>query len=250
MTRLFCSVILLLSAVLPLWAQSAVVRVQSVECCYDNAEGEVACSVRLHVQLPQGASFVPPLPGDPAASPLFGADAAGRILSGKFRGMESCMERCRTLVYDFYARPQGGWLEFNTFIHVLFSTSEFRMNTEGFDPGYSGTLRAFNHTFFVNPLPSPGDMPGAVLFRLDYELTPLIASISFRHEDGSACNNRLIDGSYSEEVGMTSATYLLYPAKAHRPVLRLSFFHPPVPHRLPVRFRICPGLISEPPVGG
>ncbi len=251
MKRLLPVILLLGCWISPLrGAESPEVRVQSVECSYDVPEGQACCTLRLHVQLQEGSSFVPPSPGNEAASPLIGVDAEGNVLLGKFRAVESCMERCRTLVYDFYMRPRGGWMEFNTSVTVFFSGAAFRMNTEAFDPRQAGALRTLNHTFFVEPLSPAQKIPGTVLLRLEYALSPLVAAISFCDEDGSVCESRLIEGSYDSEEGMTSATYLLRPVAERKSVLRLSFFHPPVPHRLPVRFRIYPGLVAEPPSAG
>ncbi len=242
--------IILLFVCLSLSAEQLEVRVQSIECCYDVPEGQACCTLRLHVQLPAGAAFVSSPHGDEAASPLVGVDAEGGVMIGQFRTVESCMERCRTLVYDFFVRPRGGWIEFDTFVNILYSTSALRVNTEAFDPRQSGTLRVFNHTFFVKPLPAVEEMPRAALFCLEYEISPLIASISVGVEDGSSCHCRLIEGTYSEEADMTRATYLLNPVPAKKTVLQLSFFYPPTLHTIPVRFRIHPGLVSEPPTTG
>lgn len=233
------------AALLPASEQPEV-RVQSIECNYGVPEGRVCCTLRLHVQLPTDAAFVPPPLSREASSPLIGVDAEGRILLGRFRFVEPCMDHCRTLVYDFCTLPHGGWVEFNTSVELLFSSSRFQVSTQPFDPKQSGSLHAFNHTFFVSPLPPTREIPESVLFRLDYTITPLIAAISFCNSDGSVGHTHLIKGSYSKEASMTSATYLLSPAVNKKLVMRLSFFHSPVPHNIPVRFRIHPGLVAEP----
>lgn len=244
----------LLAAALPLGAAEQEVpvtlRAQSVECHYRAEVGAVQCTVRLHAQSAPGAALVSPVLGSSAASPLVGMDAAGRVMIGVFRGFESCLENCRTLVYDFYTRPQGGWIEFNTGIDVCVSEGATSLPPVAFNPHRAAALQAGGMSFFFSPLPTPeGESdPDAVFFRLEYEMSPGVHSITFLGTDGQMCHNRVLGGDYSERNGLTRATYLLS-IKGDRAYMQLWLHNTPTYRRVPVRFRAYIGILTDPAIG-
>lgn len=224
-------------------------RAQSVECLYTAPEGGVQCTVRLHVKAAPGVSLVPSGMGGDFASPLVGIDAGGRLLIGVFRGCESCLENCLTLVYDFYARPQGGWLEFNTDISIRISSGCVSLPPVAFNPRRAAALQAGGMSFFFSPLPTPeGESdPDAVFFSLEYEVSPMVRSILFCDAEGRPCDNRVLGGDYSENNGLTRATYLLS-LKGEKAFLQLQLFNPPVVQQVPVRFRAYIGALTDPDI--
>lgn len=244
LTELLLSVFLLLRSFAAA-ADLPSLRLQSVESFYTRSEGEVCCTLCLHVRAAEGTSFSVREGDDvPASTPLIGTDAAGRIMLGKFRCVESCMEDCRTLVFDFYTRPQGGWIEFDTVLTLRLLSTDFIAWTAPFDPRRTSTLRALNRSFFVSPLDAQNS--DGLLLRMDYEMSPLIRGIAFIGTDGKLCRSRVLDAVYNEKDGLTSTTYLLEGSKTEAIRVRLLLRHPPTPCRVPVRMRIYPGIITDP----
>lgn len=229
-------------------------RAQSVECSYITPAAEAStpaplCTVRLHVKASEGVSFVTPAMGVPFASPLVGRDAAGRLMVGVFRGCESCLEQCRTLVYDFYARPQGGWIEFDTSIDLHVSTGYMSTRPCVFNPRRAAALQIAGMSFFCTPLPTTeAEHAQDVLFRLEYEVSPVVHSLEFRDAEGTPCKHRVLGGDYSENDGLTRATYLLS-LKGEQAIMVLRLHTPPKPLRVPVRLRAYMGAITDPDIG-
>ena len=248
MRRQFIHLLLMLTT-LTCYASSAeppTLRLQSVENFYNRGEGEVCCTVKLHVRAAQGSTFAVVDSSVPASTPLVGVDATGRILLGKFRCVESCMEDCRSLVFDFYTRPVGGWIEFDTFLLLRLTSTDFVVRSPAIDPRRMSTLRTLNRSFFLTPLPEESAEPGSFLLRVDYEMSPLIRSITFCDASGKPCKSRVLNATYNDEDGLTSTTYLLE-ADDQSPIhLQLRLHHPPSSCKVPVRMRIYPGIITDP----
>lgn len=226
-------------------------RAHSIECSYSAQEGaEPCCTVRLHARVAPGAALVPPRIAPPFASPLVGMDAAGRVLIGVFRGAEACLENCRTLVYEFYTRPQGGWVEFNTHVDVHVSTGQTCLTALPFDPRRASAFQCGGLRFVATPLPTPEDEPDAhsLFFRLEYKASPTIHSILFCDAEGNMCPNRVLDGGYSERKGLTCATYLLS-LKGQTAHMKLVLHNSPILYRVPVRFRAYMGILTDPAIG-
>lgn len=227
----------------------AVLRAQSVECNYTAPEGQVQCTVRLHLKAQPGSALVRSEVGGAFASPLVGTDAAGHLLIGVFRGCESCMEQCLTLVYDFYTRPQGGWMEFNTDIHVRISTGSVALPPVAFNPRRAAALQVGGMSFFFTPLPAPEGDADAVYFRLEYEVSPVVRQIAFLREDGAPCEYRVLGGDYSARHDLTRATYLLALKEGDKACMSLHLFNPPMARPVPVRFRAYMGQLTDPDIG-
>lgn len=227
-------------------------RAQSVECLYteETPDAAVCCTVRLHLKAEQGAALVNPAGGQPFASPLVGMDAAGRMLVGIFRGCESCLDNCRTLVYDFYTRPQGGWIEFDTSISICVSTGYTALPPVEFAPRRAAALQAGGMSFYFTPLPTPEgeEDPDAVFFSLEYEVSSAVHSLLFLDEAGSACTSRVLGGDYSEKSDLTRATYMLT-CKGEKVGMQLRLHNPPTQHSVPVRFRAYMGILTDPAIG-
>ncbi len=223
------------------------VRVHSAECRYTLPEGEACFTLRLHVQTSSESSLGEPTASPDVRTPLIGVDAVGHPLVGVLRAVESCMEQCRILVYDFYAHPQGGWIEFDTHILLPISSSSYNLVTEPFDPRLPGTTRVWGHTLFRTPLPIKENeaKEHAVIFRQEYESAPLLRRVSFCNADGTPCRSRVLSAEYDENSGMTSGIYLLHPSGATvRLVLRCM--HPALLQPVRVRMRIFAGGVSQP----
>lgn len=226
-------------------------RAHSIECSYTAQEGvEPCCTVRLHARAAMGAALVPPVIAPAKASPLVGMDASGRVLVGIFRGAEPCLENCRTLVYEFYTRPQGGWVEFNTHVDVHVSTGQTSLRAAPFDPRKPAVLQCGGIRFFSTPLPMPEEEPSedSIFFRLEHKVSPAIHSILFYDEEGRLCPNRVLGGNYSESKGLTCAVCLLS-LKGRMTHMRLLLHNAPVLYRVPVRFRAYPGILTDPAIG-
>lgn len=225
-------------------------RAQSLECSYTAGEGMPQSTLRLHVRAKKGAALVCPAEGGAFASPLIGMDAAGRVMIGVFRTCETCLDNCLTLVYDFYSRPQGGWIEFNSSIRLRVSTGYTALHPVSFDPRRPAALQAGGMSFYCKPVPTPDDEadPLAVYFCMEYEANPAVYGMSFLDAEGRACPQRVLGGNYSERSGLTSATYLLK-LKGERAGMQLRLFNPPVMQSVPVRFRAYMGVITDPAIG-
>lgn len=242
--------ILLCTILCPAWgvasASRADVRVHSAECLYGRAANEVCFSLRIHIQAPQGSTLAEPTNHPVERSPLIGVDATGRPLVGGLRSIESCMDNCRILVYDFYARPQGGWVEFDTSILLPMSNLTYDLMTEPFDPRLPGTVRVRGHAIFRTPLPfKEGEAkPNAVLFHQECEPVPLLRSVSFCNEDHSRCKSSMLSADYDETSGMTSSTCLLHPA-GDLVCMVLHCMHPAKPCPVRVRLRIHAGGVTQ-----
>lgn len=221
-----------------------VVQAQSVECHYGEGD-EPPCTVRLHARVKEGSSFAEI--GGVSESPLVGVDAAGRVLIGHLRGWEPCMENCRTLVYDFDARPQGGWIEFNTEIEVGISTGFLDMPPLEFNPRQAAGLNAAGMSFFFTPVPTPeGESHSTVYFRVEYEMSPSIRQIVFCDARGKPCPTRIVGGEYSESHELTCATYVIRLDENSTAHMQLRLHKPAVPCRASVRFRAYMGLVTDP----
>ena len=223
-------------------------RAHSVECSYAAEGTEPACTVRLHARAMNGAAFAPHCIGPAQAPPLVGMYAAGRVLIGVFRGAEACLENCRTLVYEFCTRPQGGWVEFNTRVEVYVSTGQTHLTAKAFDPRRAARLEMGGMSFASTPLPLPEEEPDTLFFRLEYKASPIIHSILFRDEEGKLCRNRVLGGNYSESKGVTCATYLLN-LKSRMASVQLVLHNAPVLCSVPVRFRAYMCILTDPAIG-
>lgn len=235
----------------PVWGslveQGVEVLVHSAESFYECPASKACFTLRIHVRAPQGSFLAEPTASPVERSPLIGVDAAGRPLIGILRSVESCMERCRILVYDFYARPQGGWIEFDSSVLLPMSHSSYDLVTEPFDPHLPGTIRVWGNVLFRTPLPlnEEKDNSKAVVFRQEYELVPLLRSVSFCNEDGSQCQSSVLNADFDESSGMTSSTYLLHPT-GNLVRLVLHCMHPAIPCPVHMRFRIYAGGVTQP----
>ncbi len=222
-------------------------RVHSAECLYGCVESKVCFTLRLHVRAPQGSTLMDPTATPVERSPLIGVDAVGRPLIGILRSVESCMDHCRILVYDFYARPQGGWLEFDARILLPMSNSTYDLVSDLFNPRLPGTIHVQGHAVFRAPLPlkEEGENSRTVVFRQKYELAPPLRSVSFCNEDGSHCHDSVLNAEFDEPSGMTSSTFLIHP-KSDLVRLVLHCMYPAEPRTVRVRFRIYAGGVSQP----
>lgn len=243
--------ILLCTMLYPVWGAASPlrmdVRVHSAECLYERTANQVCFSLRIHIRAPQGSTLAEPTANPSECSPLIGVDAAGRPLVGKLRSIESCMDNCRILVYDFYTRPQGGWVEFNTSILLPMSSLTYDLISEPFDPRLPGTVRVQGHAIFRSPLPFEKNeaKPNAVLFCQEYELVPLLRSVSFCNEDHSRCKSSVLSADYDETSGMTSSTCLLHPT-SDLVCMVLHCMYPAKAHPIRVRLRIHAGGVTQP----
>lgn len=220
------------------------VRAQSIDCSYVAGDA-LPCTVRLHVKATPGYTLVAP----EAESPLVGTDAAGQILIGVYRGWEPCMENCCTLVYDFYTRPQGGWLEFDTSIDVQVSHGSTTLSLPLFNPRRAAALQSGGMSFYFTPQPLPEDEtdPHAIIFLLEYEAMPSIGKIAFFDAEGTPCDSRVLSGDYSEQDGLTRATYLLM-LEGEQTCMRLDVSNPASTVHAPVQFRAYLGAVTDPGV--
>lgn len=217
-------------------------RAQSIDCTYEAVEG-APCTVRLHVRAMPGYSLVEP----ESASPLVGQDAAGRLLFGVYRGCEPCMENCCTLVYEFFTRPQGGWLEFNTAIDLQVSHGCETLTLPKFNPRRAAALQGGGMSFYFTPQPEDEAEPQAVIFLLEYEAVPCIRKIAFYGAEGEPCESRVLSGDYSEQDGLTHATYLLM-LKGEQAYMQLDVSKPATRVQAPVQFRAYIGGLTDPGV--
>lgn len=222
---------------------------QSIECLYPEPselsgdEKPVLCTVRLHLTPSKGLLLWTRRNRDVPPVPLVGKDEEGNLLIGLFREWEACFdsgEGCWIMVYDFYERPHGKWLAFDTEIRVPVSRGTQKHDPVSFLPTESATLSIAGKQFAINPV--EGD---DVVFDLEYDTDPDIASIAILDAKGNPLKSRIIEGEYNEEKERSIATYCLA-SKGGKASLSLETFLPCETVPAKVRFKIGIGGAAPP----
>lgn len=228
-------------------ADRAKVSLQGVECFYPSVphQGDmpVLCSVRLHVSVPKGEQLWLQGGTDALPAPLAGKDAAGYILVGVFREWEACFDSaggCAIMVYDFYSRPHGDWLAFDTWLAVPVSHGEDKLCSAAFSLREGGSLSVAGRSFVVTP--ASDESPHAVL-SVEYVADDGIADICFLDERGNSLPCSIVEAVETEEPGegrRCTTTYAL-PGKVGHARLCLLLHGPRDMVRVPLRFKVSIG---------
>lgn len=234
-------------------ADKAKASPQSIECFYPPAsrQGDTAvlCTVRLHVSAPKGGQLWMQGGEDVPPAPLTGKDAAGNILIGIFREWEACFDStggCGIMVYDFFSRPHGDWLAFDTWLAVPVTHGEEQHCSAVFSLKEPATLSVSGRSFVVTPFPE--ESPHAVL-SVEYAADDGMADISFLNEKGTPLPCSIVEAVEEGAPGegrRCTTTYSL-PGKAERACLRLHLHGSREMARVPLRFKAA---IGSPYTGG
>lgn len=232
----------------PALAAASLIRAepQSIECFYprDNQRPEqgILCSVRLHLRASKGINLWMHRTQDVPPAPLVGTDAHGNIMAGSFREWETCYEasdNCGIIVFDFYARPQGEWLAFETELEIPITRGTEEQASAAFNMTEATTLTIAGKEFRISPDTEAGDAEHPVL-EMEYKASPDIADIGFLDDKGRKITASITDGSYDEGKGSRRAIYIL-DYKKDKAKISIHLYKPREIIRVPIHFKISIG---------
>lgn len=214
---------------------------QSIECFYPRESGGAgkaapACTLRLHLTAGKGAQLWMRRGKDVPPAPLAGKDAEGNLLVGVFREWESCYEatgKCGIMVYDFYARPRGGWIAFDTDLEVPVTKGAKECKSEPFSLAREAVVCIAGRMFRISPA---GGEESGLLLKAEYEADPDLAGISFLSPKGKKISGTAIESDFHEQGKRNSATYALA-YKGEKAILAARIFRPREIVRVPLRFK-------------
>jgi len=227
---------------------------QSIECFYPRESGgdgktAPACTLRLHLTAGKGAQLWMRRGKDVPPAPLAGKDAEGNLLVGVFREWESCYEangKCGIMVYDFYARPRGGWIAFDTNLEVPVTKGAKECKSEPFDLAREAVVCIAGRMFRISPV---GGEERSPLVQVEYDADPDLAGISFLTPKGEKITGSPIESDFHEPGKRNSATYSLA-YKGEKAILAARIFRPREIVCVPLRFKSSIGYpVTAAPAG-
>ncbi len=210
---------LLLAHTLPAAEQAATippvkVSPQSVECFYPADETDaVLCTIRLHLTPAQG-HFIRIRATEAAPQlPLIARDAKGNELHGSFSEWEICFDdsesNCIIAVYNFKARPQGGYMVVDSQVDIPVSSGRTEHEPQIISTSEPSTVTVNGHVFKITPAESGAEDPEHTVLHIEYANNADIAEIVLNAEDGSPLPTTIVDGYYNSENQHSQATYVI-----------------------------------------